>query len=535
MRCLLDLSKLIKIGFRIALPAAIFAMISFYLVRDIPWDDEAGYHLDGIIMMSGKVGDGFSWGLDGTLDAGEKALNTLSAFIVFSPLYSVFSGIFDSLFGIEMGVRVTWIVGGLCLIAAFAMVLQELGIPKNHQIVALSILSASSIITSWVGVSRAGITFVLLSAFVALRFPRRFWSSFVVLVLVILGALCRLEVILAAPLLILLWGRKSPSQQSENSSQINNIYRWSIFLISVLLAIGTLKYTSVMRSKREWLAFQQHYTVMNQYRLSADSNPWRDMSLLATDFPGAKSVGDAWNVNPKLVIEHYLKTGLQTSWTGISAVAPRLRLWFLSWGVIFGMIIALWLDGTSVRDLALQTWTIVSKAPSSYILIALILASASSFLIVAEPRHVVGLTVATILFCVLLAQHPGRLTNTLMIASVGFWVVSTLGLAVLEMRKPQPNATFINVAAKAAEQADKPLVVNSYDSNITCMYLGEQCSGFSSLRAVDPCVYFGNSGDLIVTLRDHRQQLEQCAQGWQRASDLYNYDLWLRTKNSMEP
>jgi hypothetical protein len=199
------------------------------------------------------------------------------------------------------------------------------------------------------------------------------------------------------------------------------------------------------------------------------------------------------------------------------------------------MIVALWLDGTRWRDLALHAWTIVSRTPNVHILAALILASASSFIVVAEPRHVVGLTIAVLLFCVLLAQHPARLTQALMIASVGLWVAGALGLTLLEMTKPQPNATFINVATKAAEQAGRPLAVISYDSNLTCMYLENQCSDFSSLRAVDPCIYFSKPGDLIVTLRDQRPQLEQCTQGWQLAADLYNYDLWLRYQGSNKP
>ena len=105
--------------------------------------------------------------------------------------------------------------------------------------------------------------------------------------------------------------------------------------LSLVVVIAVLQGTSFAGSGgRAWFAFQQHYAVRAVVEGdNAIANPWLEYTtLIERDFPGARSLADAWRANPQAMVRHagYNLRNLGTELKGLARVHVRRPMaWLL--------------------------------------------------------------------------------------------------------------------------------------------------------------------------------------------------------------
>jgi hypothetical protein len=292
---------------------------------------------------------------------------------------------------------------------------------------------------------------------------------------------------------------------------------------------------------RVFVAFSQHYALQQQFlngfglshsEIAEGFQPWFDFStLIARDFPGADSFSSALQTSPTYAVGYLFLNGLKAlfmAWIGLGFGA--LKTIPIPILITFS---ALFFSSGRFRnpartDAGTQEGVVDPKALYLTCL-GFCALSSSAVLIWSIPRHVIGLTIALVLW--LTWTFLNRANESVRTkAPIAIMIVSTmLAIPMAGYRVSQvgqrPNLEVVEKID--ATVGDAPVSIAGSLSGSVCAYLEtDACHPIHSLRD-NPCEWFETGADYLVERLGvlDGTACEEQAKGYERLSWTERYDV----------
>ena len=329
------------------------------------------------------------------------------------------------------------------------------------------------------------------------------------LALTVLAALSRLEylAVLVAGSAILLLERFFPKSKYQLRSEFDfkRINQWGPAIVTWGFAAYVISTISVWGlGNRIWFAWGQNFA---HFRVASGKvvgiNPWLEhTSITQAEFPGATSLGEAWELNPSAVLEH--------TWFNLSSIPTHLASYFQappqyllpsSLSVFFflllfaiGIVIL-----TSSKDYRSKIGShLFSLRRELFLCVGGLVATTPAFIVTTRPRYISSLIpVAT--FAFLLSFRPDALSKrasksisiALLTLSAVFVVISTSSPAVYPVLASKERMPVRDNVERIAEVLEpfRELKLLGVSTVSYVNYLGkEKNHQFVEIHAISPIV-----------------------------------------------
>ena len=187
-------------------------------------------------------------------------------------------------------------------------------------------------------------------------------------------------------------------------------------------------------TKRTWLAFRQNYSLHEVESGRFQLNPYLDYNyVMQNDFPGAKSLLDAFLVNPKLFLRHVLRNIAMLPTAILLFAIPYigLKIWGLLYGVLLGFAVTIMTQAVVLNPrflLSRLLRVILERQDLLYVTLASMLSLIPILLVYPKPHHTLIMVPLCLLWAGLACLH---VLNIIKSPQFSRWSLTTLNILVI--------------------------------------------------------------------------------------------------------
>ena len=286
----------------------------------------------------------------------------------------------------------------------------------------------------------------------------------------------------------------------------------TMVIVYVLLNVDDLN----PGTKRTWLAFRQNYSLHEVESGRYQLNPYLDYNyVMQNDFPGAKSLLDAFLINPKLFLHHVIRNiaMLPTAILLFGIPYIGLKTWGLLYGVLLGFAVTIMTQAAVLNHRFLLTGlfrVILERRDILYVTLASMLSLTPILLVYPQPHHTLIMVPLCLLWVGLACLQVLNIINSPQFAR---WNLTTLNivviLAILITSKPYASQHHVRPIYEKVTR----LIELLPKDKIKLMAVGASWYisylPIGKVDAVEPLAAVGgenieiNGGDLRVLLEKH--------------------------------
>ena len=187
-------------------------------------------------------------------------------------------------------------------------------------------------------------------------------------------------------------------------------------------------------TKRTWLAFRQNYSLHEVESGRFQLNPYLDYNyVMQNDFPGAKSLLDAFLINPKLFLHHVLRNiamlPIAILLFGIPYIG--LKIWGLVYGVLLGFAVTIMTQAAVLNPRFLVSRllrVILERKDLLYVTLASMLSLIPILLVYPKPHHTLIMVPICLLWVGLACL---QVLNIIKFPQFSRWSLITLNILVI--------------------------------------------------------------------------------------------------------
>jgi len=187
-------------------------------------------------------------------------------------------------------------------------------------------------------------------------------------------------------------------------------------------------------TKRTWLAFRQNYSLHEVESGRFQLNPYLDYDyVMQNDFPGAKSLLDAFLINPKLFLHHVLRNiaMLPTAILLFGIPYIGLKMWGLVYGVLLGFAVTIMTQAAVLNPRFLVSRllrVILERKDLLYVTLASMLSLIPILLVYPKPHHTLIMVPICLLWVGLACL---QVLNIIKFPQFSRWSLTTLNILVI--------------------------------------------------------------------------------------------------------
>ena len=187
-------------------------------------------------------------------------------------------------------------------------------------------------------------------------------------------------------------------------------------------------------TKRTWLAFRQNYSLHEVESGRFQLNPYLDYNyVMQNDFPGAKSLLDAFLINPKSFLHHVLRNiaMLPTAILLFGIPYIGLKMWGLLYGVLLGFAVTIMTQAVVLNPrflLSRLLRVILERKDLLYVTLASMLSLIPILLVYPKPHHTLIMVPLCLLWMGLACLH---VLNIIKFPQFSRWSLTTLNILVI--------------------------------------------------------------------------------------------------------
>jgi hypothetical protein len=204
----------------------------------------------------------------------------------------------------------------------------------------------------------------------------------------------------------------------------------TMLIVYVLLNVDDLN----PGTKRTWLAFRQNYALHEVESGRYQINPYLDYNLvMQNDFPGAKSLLDAFLINSKLFLHHVIRNiaMLPTAILLFGIPYIGLKMWGLLYGVLLGFAVTIMTQAAVLNRRLLFSGllrVILERKNLLYVTLASMLSLIPILLVYPKPHHTLIMVPLCLLWVGLACLQILNIINSPQFTR---WSLTTLNILVL--------------------------------------------------------------------------------------------------------
>ena len=187
-------------------------------------------------------------------------------------------------------------------------------------------------------------------------------------------------------------------------------------------------------TKRTWLAFRQNYSLHEVESGRFQLNPYLDYNyVMQNDFPGAKSLLDAFLINPKSFLHHVLRNiaMLPTAILLFGIPYIGLKMWGLLYGVLLGFAVTIMTQAVVLNPrflLSRLLRVILERKDLLYVTLASMLSLIPILLVYPKPHHTLIMVPLCLLWMGLACLY---VLNIIKFPQFSRWSLTTLNILVI--------------------------------------------------------------------------------------------------------
>ena len=455
--------------------AFVLLHVAAVILRDPPLWDEADY---------------LDWGRRFLIDGAPLTLPQC-------PGYSLLLGACSLVFGPVGAIRIVAIGSTLAFAGAIGSIAFLVWRSSTARGLATVLALGSAHSLSTIGVHRTAIAILLLGALALASERRKPWGLFVFLLCALGAYVVRPEVVWAAPILPLAMWRLAPGSRPSKKAT-----RWLYVGGVAALVVAATVHAAHDGAARNWLAFQQHYSLYRQPQLSEklgpSFSPWFDFErVVAIDLPGATSPLGAFGAAPVLVLGFLLANAKAAAMLALSSMAASPRAEWLVLTIDMAIVVL----AVSSRAKAKS-----GRAGVGWFVLAMAVTSVTAVEAVSNHRHVIGLSIALAFLLGLLASRglaERRFAKPVpvVVAGASLWVGCTATYKEVRYAKDCGYPVSTIIAAIRRDPGGRPLKIAGQCNACFCAYAASSCTEIGppqGYTAATQCALFEGDADIVA-------------------------------------